>query len=120
MQRRRFAQLLMGGLACSLGACAAPSASPEPASTSSAPAEAPKAAAPTRETQPTKAPSNPPQAAPPEPTTAPQPAQIVKDPLPDGPIAPFIQSDTWINVAKPIEWDSLRGTVTMVEFWTYG
>jgi hypothetical protein len=44
----------------------------------------------------------------------------VKDPLPDGPIAPFIQSDTWINVAKPIEWDSLRGTVTMVEFWTYG
>jgi hypothetical protein len=42
------------------------------------------------------------------------------EPLPEGPIAPFIQSDTWINVPKPIEWDSLRGTVTMVEFWTFG
>lgn len=35
------------------------------------------------------------------------------------PIAPAIQSDTWLNT-NPIDWPHLRGTVTMVEFWTYG
>jgi hypothetical protein len=40
-------------------------------------------------------------------------------PLPDGPIAPLIQSSQWINT-KPLVWSSLRGKVVMVEFWTYG
>ncbi len=40
-------------------------------------------------------------------------------PLPAGPIAPAIQSNTWLNTT-PIDWQSLRGTVTMVEFWTLG
>jgi thiol-disulfide isomerase/thioredoxin len=38
---------------------------------------------------------------------------------PAAPLAPFIQSDVWINT-QPLEWDSLRGRVVMVEFWTYG
>lgn len=40
-------------------------------------------------------------------------------PLPGGPTAPVIQSDTWIN-STPLAWDSLRGKVVMVEFWTFG
>jgi thiol-disulfide isomerase/thioredoxin len=40
-------------------------------------------------------------------------------PLPAGPIAPAIQSGIWLN-SKPIDWQRLRGTVTMVEFWTLG
>jgi thiol-disulfide isomerase/thioredoxin len=39
--------------------------------------------------------------------------------LPAGPIAPAIQSNTWLNT-KPIVWQRLRGSVTMVEFWTLG
>ncbi len=39
--------------------------------------------------------------------------------LPTGPIAPLVESDTWINT-KPIVWHSLRGKVVMVEFWTFG
>ncbi len=39
--------------------------------------------------------------------------------LPNGPVAPVIKSDTWINT-KPLAWDSLRGKVVMVEFWTFG
>jgi hypothetical protein len=39
--------------------------------------------------------------------------------LPSGPLAPPIRSATWINTA-PLAWDSLRGRVVMVEFWTYG
>lgn len=44
-------------------------------------------------------------------------AQSPKQPV--GPLAPAIQSDTWLNT-KPIDWQRLRGTVTMVEFWTLG
>lgn len=47
-----------------------------------------------------------------------QPA-LADSPLPAGPLAPAIQSDTWLNTA-PIAWQRLRGTVTMVEFWTLG
>ena len=39
--------------------------------------------------------------------------------LPDGPVAPAIESATWINT-KPLVWNSLRGQVVMVEFWTFG
>lgn len=32
---------------------------------------------------------------------------------------PEIQSDHWIN-STPLDWEKLRGKVTMVEFWTFG
>ena len=47
------------------------------------------------------------------------PAKPVNANLPNSPVAPAIVSDAWINT-KPIAWDSLRGTVVMVEFWTFG
>ena len=47
-----------------------------------------------------------------------QPA-LAESPMPAGPLAPAIQSDVWLNT-QPIDWKSLRGTVTMVEFWTLG
>jgi thiol-disulfide isomerase/thioredoxin len=39
--------------------------------------------------------------------------------LPEGPVAPLIQSDQWINT-EPLAWEVLRGQVVMIEFWTYG
>jgi thiol-disulfide isomerase/thioredoxin len=39
--------------------------------------------------------------------------------VPQGPVAPRIMSDTWIN-SQPLSWDSLRGQVVLVEFWTFG
>lgn len=35
------------------------------------------------------------------------------------PIAPRIESDTWLNSPK-LNWDDLRGKVVLVEFWTFG
>lgn len=49
----------------------------------------------------------------------PTPPAVKKTPLPDGRVAPLIQSSQWINT-KPLAWNSLRGKVVMVEFWTYG
>jgi thiol-disulfide isomerase/thioredoxin len=38
--------------------------------------------------------------------------------IPTEPLAPPISSQTWIN-SQPLEWNSLRGKVVMVEFWTF-
>jgi thiol-disulfide isomerase/thioredoxin len=55
-----------------------------------------------------------------QPTEQPDTAPIAQPaPGSKGPAAPAIQSDTWINVDKPIAWDALRGKVVMVEFWTF-
>jgi hypothetical protein len=127
MQRRKFTQLVFSGFAVGLGACASPAANQ---SQSSAPATAPPQKAEAAKTEATQQ-KQPTQAAKPaQPTAAAPTAESVAavliqpttppEPLPDGPIAPYIESDTWLNVAQPIAWDSLRGTVTMVEFWTYG
>ena len=42
--------------------------------------------------------------------------------LPDGPVAPLIESAVWLNTPNnaPLAWDALRGQVVMVEFWTIG
>ena len=37
---------------------------------------------------------------------------------PQGVPAPQIKSDTWIN-SQPLAWESLRGKVVLVEFWTF-
>jgi hypothetical protein len=76
----------------------------------SAPAAYQPAAVPTK-TMATQSPTQQPQLEP-HPT-------LTKLPLPEGPVAPFIQSEAWINSA-PLAWDSLRGKVVMVEFWTFG
>ena len=38
--------------------------------------------------------------------------------LPAGPVAPEVASDTWLN-SPPLAWNSLRGSVVLVEFWTF-
>lgn len=53
----------------------------------------------------------------PSPTPAPAPTSTRR---PSGPLAPAIVSDTWLNTTGPLAWDSLRGKVVMVEFWTFG
>ncbi len=125
MQRRKFTQLVLSGLAVGLGACASPEANQSSAPSTKTDVAQPQKAEPakaaatpqTRPTQPAVAISAP---------TAESVAAVLiqpttpPEPLPEGPLAPFIQSDTWINAAQPISWDSLRGTVTMVEFWTFG
>ena len=124
MQRRKFTQLVLSGLAVGLGACATPATSqnsssaavqPQPVEPVNAVATPrPKAAKPV-EIAPAVA----------TPTAESVAAVLIQptpppEPLPEGPLAPFVKSDTWLNTAKPIAWDSLRGTVTMVEFWTIG
>ncbi|MEO6063881.1 MAG: redoxin domain-containing protein, partial [Thermoflexales bacterium] len=53
----------------------------------------------------------------PSPTPAPMPSPTRR---PSGPRAPAIVSDTWLNTDGPLDWNSLRGKVVMVEFWTFG
>lgn len=40
-------------------------------------------------------------------------------PLPDGPRAPEIQNDTWLNTA-PLTAADLKGRVVLIDFWTFG
>ncbi|MCL5997193.1 MAG: redoxin domain-containing protein [Chloroflexi bacterium] len=57
-----------------------------------------------------------------EPVSTPQAAAATTTPAQAlaGPIAPPVESDTWVNVPAPLAWASLRGNVVMVEFWTFG
>lgn len=48
-----------------------------------------------------------------------QPTQTPQQNLPDKPLAPAIESDTWLNT-QPLQWNELRGKVVMIEFWTFG
>lgn len=41
------------------------------------------------------------------------------NPLSKGPVAPELESDTWLN-SDPITMASLRGEVVIIDFWTYG
>ena len=122
MQRRKFMQIAFGAAAMAgLAACATPAAAPQ----TSVPAELPAKPEKTDKTEPTKngivpnAKTKPAAAA----TSAPVPTVVAPAPaveLPSGPIAPEIQSDTWLNTEKPVVWQDLRGKVVMVEFWTFG
>jgi thiol-disulfide isomerase/thioredoxin len=52
-------------------------------------------------------------------TPAPQPSpSAAATPTAQYPLAPRIESADWINSA-PLAWDSLRGQVVLVEFWTF-
>lgn len=46
-------------------------------------------------------------------------AQTESQPIPRGPVAPDILSDTWFNSPTLAPAD-LRGKVVVVEFWTFG
>jgi thiol-disulfide isomerase/thioredoxin len=52
-----------------------------------------------------------------QPARAQPPAPVPAAPV--GPVAPAIRSAAWLNT-NPIDWQRLRGTVVMVEFWTLG
>ncbi len=52
------------------------------------------------------------------PSTANVQASPIDAPLPRGPIAPEISSDTWLN-SPPLAASDLRGKVVLVEFWTF-
>jgi len=101
----------LGAFLLLMSACAGASAPPTPAPQTSPPtiARIEALSAPTPTALATKAM--------PSPTPAPAPTAIRP---PSGPLAPNIVSDTWLNTNGPLAWDSLRGKVVMVEFWTFG
>ncbi len=120
MHRREFLTTLGAAGIALLSGCgglAARSADPTSegrAAASQAPA-APPATATAAATQAPAPTQTPAATAAPDPTEA---APIAID-LPAGPLAPPIDSATWLNT-EPLKWDELRGKVTMVEFWTFG
>lgn len=50
---------------------------------------------------------------------APAQETSVPTPLPDGPLAPDLTHDTWLN-SEPLSSADLRGKVVLVDFWTFG
>jgi len=43
----------------------------------------------------------------------------VPNPLPDGPLAPELKNDIWLNTG-PLTTADLRGHVVLIDFWTFG
>ena len=62
--------------------------------------------------------AQPPPAAGPGQPSPPQ-ETAVPTPLPDGPLAPAIVSDTWLNTA-PLQAADLHRRVVLIDFWTFG
>ena len=124
MQRRMFMRLALtgaaGGLMAATAACAATNT--EASMSAAAPAES--MAEVDGKVTATKVPSKKPTAIPKVvkavataiPTAVPASASL----LLNEPVAPVVQSDTWLNVKQPLVWDALRGQVVMVDFWTIG
>jgi len=53
-------------------------------------------------------------------SSAPAPEEdAVPTPLPDGPLAPELTNDTWLNT-EPLTGADLRGKVVLIDFWTFG
>ena len=103
--RRQWLNLMFGGAAYGLSACAASMQSPKRE------AEQPSMPIKTEPTAPTATPV--PKA---------MPAATVAAEDPSAPVAPIIASERWLNTPnnQPITWDSLRGQVVAVAFWTLG
>ena len=117
--RRNWLKMMTGSVVCGLAACA-PRVQPDPPAAPVAPSVA-------IDTKPAEKPAvQASTAMPPKivatvaPTVA--PVAAVKPVLPDGPVAPPIISAVWLNTPanQPLAWDTLRGQVAMVEFWTIG
>ena len=53
-------------------------------------------------------------------TTAPAtPEQEPTVPLPNGPLAPELTNETWLNT-QPLTPADLRGKIVLIDFWTFG
>ena len=52
-------------------------------------------------------------------TTA-TPAGLSAADLPDLGLAPDINNEIWLNTEQPLNLESVRGKVVLVEFWTFG
>ena len=50
---------------------------------------------------------------------APEQENAVPNPLPDGPLAPELKNDVWLNTG-PLTTTDLRGHVVLIDFWTFG
>ena len=48
------------------------------------------------------------------------PADPESSPLPDLGIAPELENEVWLNTDAPLRWADLRGSVVLLEMWTYG
>ena len=107
MKRHSLTAPALGALLLLASGCANASPPPAPAAQAPPPTTARVEAVSTPVAAPTQAVPNP--------TPAPTPTR-----RPAGPLAPVIASDTWLNTNGPVAWDSLRGKVVMVEFWTFG
>jgi hypothetical protein len=51
------------------------------------------------------------------PTAAPQEEKSVN--LPNGPIAPELTNETWLNT-QPLTPSDLKGKLVLIDFWTFG
>jgi hypothetical protein len=58
-------------------------------------------------------------ATPPASLTAPERESRVPTSLPDGPLAPELTNQTWLNSERLTSAD-LRGRVVLIDFWTFG
>ncbi len=50
-------------------------------------------------------------------STAPKQEAAVS--LPDGPLAPELKNEVWLN-SKPLTTADLRGKIVLIDFWTFG
>ena len=116
MKRPPLSASALGIFLLLVSGCAGASAPPAPATQAPQPttARVEAATAPPAEPAPTQAMPSP---TPPPAAQAPPPTPTRR---PTGPLAPAIASDVWLNTNGPLAWDSLRGKVVMVEFWTFG
>ena len=58
-------------------------------------------------------------ATPPASPTAPERESTVPKSLPDGPLAPELTNEIWLNSERLTSAD-LRGKVVLIDFWTFG
>jgi hypothetical protein len=50
---------------------------------------------------------------------APEQETIVPTALPDGPLAPELTNETWLN-SEPLRRADLSGKLVLIDFWTFG
>lgn len=116
--RRECLNLIWGGAAYGLAACAAPMRKTDADTANDTANDTAQSAMPAKvesmaQVAPTATAINKAMPAAPAPTAM---------PVANGPLAPSIASEVWLNTPQnqALSWDSLRGQVVAVEFWTLG
>jgi hypothetical protein len=118
--------LLTAGLAACTGATEPAESTPLPVETEEVQPELATEtvpSAPTKEMPPTQSAEVPPtQSAevPPTTDTPPGPTPLPAVILPDLGLAPDFTNEVWLNTEGPLNLETLRGKVVLVEFWTFG